>query len=284
MAKTSIEERPTTRAVVRYIGRSPYKVRHVVALIRGKDVEEAQNILLLCERGATEEVGKLLNSAVANAEHNQQIPLEELRVKEAFVDEGPTAKRFRPRARGRGNRILKRSSHITIILERMEETAIATKAAKDSTSGAAGAREQRRRRAEASKAAAKAKQEALDAEIDETALLEGEEVEVDSDKPAKKASKKSADEAKETSGEDKPKKKTAAKKDSDTDSKPVAKKAPAKKKTEVVDDDASSERASAASDETSGSSSPEGREAASEEETSSASKKKTKKSKEEGAE
>lgn len=215
MAKTSIEERPTTRAVVRYIGRSPYKVRHVVGLIRGKDVEEAQNILLLCERGATEEVGKLLNSAVANAEHNQQIPLEELRVKEAFVDEGPTAKRFRPRARGRGNRILKRSSHITIILERMEETAIATKAAKDSTSGAAGAREQRRRRAEASKAAAKAKQEALDAETDETALLEGEEVEVDSDKPATKkkpAAKKAADKEAAAETEEKPKKKPAAKK------------------------------------------------------------------------
>lgn len=221
MAKTLLEERPTTRATVRYIGRSASKVRHVVGLIRGKDAEEAQNILLLCERGAKEEVGKLLNSAIANAEHNQSIPAEELRVKEAFVDEGPTAKRFRPRARGRGNRILKRSCHITIILERMDEAAIALKSTKDSTSGAAGAREQRRRRAEASKAAAKAKQEALDAQTDESALLEVEEAETVSDKPAKiPAAKKSTTE--------------------DVEAKPKAKKAPAKKKAEVVEADADS--------------------------------------------
>ena len=209
---TATTERPTTRATVRYIGRSAYKVRHVVGLIRGKDAEEAQNILMLCERGAAEEVGKLLNSAIANAEHNQQIPGEELRVKEAFVDEGPTAKRFRPRARGRGNRILKRSCHITLVLERMDPDEIATKSAKDSNSGAANAREQRRRRAEASKAAAKAKQEALDAETDESALLEGDEEEVVSDKPKK--AKKVADVA-----------------EAEVEEKPKAKKAPAKKAT-----------------------------------------------------
>lgn len=220
---TATTERPTTRATVRYIGRSAYKVRHVVGLIRGKDAEEAQNILMLCERGAAEEVGKLLNSAIANAEHNQQIPGEELRVKEAFVDEGPTAKRFRPRARGRGNRILKRSCHITIVLERMDPDEIATKSAKDSNSGAANAREQRRRRAEASKAAAKAKQEALDAETDESALLEGDEEEVVSDKPKK--AKKVADVA-------------------EAEEKPKAKKAPAKKAKVVEADADSSESAS----------------------------------------
>ncbi len=118
--ETDVILRPSTRATVRYVGRSPYKVRQVVNLIRGKQAEEALNILLLCDRGAAEEVSKLLNSAIANAEHNNHIPAEELKITEAFVDEGPTAKRFRPRARGRGNRILKRSSHITIVVSRME--------------------------------------------------------------------------------------------------------------------------------------------------------------------
>ena len=168
---TETIDRPSTRATVKYVGRSPYKVRQVINLIRGKQAEEALNILLLCDRGATEEIGKLLNSAIANAEHNNHIPAEELRISEAFVDEGPTAKRFRPRARGRGNRILKRSSHITIVVERMDSKEIAVKAQKDSDSGAANAREQRRRRTQASKAAAKAKQE-LEEDIDESALLE----------------------------------------------------------------------------------------------------------------
>lgn len=232
---TKTIERPTTRASVRYIGRSAYKVRHVIDLIRGKDAEEAQNILLLCERGAKEEVGKLLNSAIANAEHNNQIPAEELRVVQAFVDEGPTAKRFRPRARGRGNRILKRSCHITIVLERMNQDEIETKSAKDSTSGAANAREQRRRRTEASKAAAKAKQEALDAETDESALLEDEEVV--SDKPKKaKAKTADADDSKEASTKEAPKKKPVVRKEATSEAKP--KKKPAKAKDSKEEGDA----------------------------------------------
>lgn len=250
MATATLEERPTTRAILRYNGRSPYKVRQVVGLIRGKQAEEAQNILLLCERGASEEVSKVLNSAIANAAHNQQIPSEELRVKEAFVDEGPTAKRFRPRARGRGNRILKRSSHITVILERMDEEDIAVKAAKDSTSGAANAREQRRRRAEASKAAAKAKAEALEAEeldaeasdtsspseaasspsgLDEPTVSSiSPDASSDTDAPKAEAKKPSA---KKTPAEKKPaaaKKPAAKKADADSEDKP--KKAPAAKK------------------------------------------------------
>ena len=118
-------ERPQTRAVVKYVGRSAYKVRQVCDLIRGKDAEEAQNILLLCNRGAAEEVGKLLNSAMANASHNQNIPGEELFVKEIFADEGPTMKRFKPRARGRASSIRKRMSHVTIVLERKDDDAIA---------------------------------------------------------------------------------------------------------------------------------------------------------------
>ncbi len=242
MAKTAVEERPTTRAVAKYIGRSPYKVRHVVGLIRGLDAEAARNELLLCERGAAEEVTKLLNSAIANAEHNQQIPGEELRVKEAFVDEGPTMKRFKARARGRGNRILKRTSHITIILERMTEEDIADKAQRESNTGAANAREQRRRRAEASKAAARAKAEA-ELEADEASSANAEAEEETTPTEAKTAAPK----------------KTAEKK-------PAAKKAPAKKPASKKVAEESSDGASGANEETTGSESAEGREAATEEE------------------
>ena len=163
-SRSVVTERPQTRAVVKYVGRSAYKVRQVVDLVRGKDAEEAQNILMLCNRGAAQEVGKLLNSAMANALHNQNIPGEELMVKEVFVDEGPTMKRFKPRARGRASSIRKRMCHITIVLERKDDEAIAFKASQEKGTGAANAREQRRRRAEASKAKQAEKATALEAE------------------------------------------------------------------------------------------------------------------------
>ena len=199
-------ERPQTRAVVKYVGRSAYKVRQVCDLIRGKDAEEAQNILLLCNRGAAEEVGKLLNSAMANASHNQNIPGEELFVKEIFADEGPTMKRFKPRARGRASSIRKRMSHVTIVLERKDDAAIEFKASKEQGTGAANAREQRRRRAEASKAKQAEKAAAAEA-VENEEILEEEAV-VEAKKPAaKKPAAKKAETA-----EEKPAKKTAAKK------------------------------------------------------------------------
>jgi len=177
-SRSVVTERPQTRAVVKYVGRSAYKVRQVVDLVRGKDAEEAQNILMLCNRGAAQEVGKLLNSAMANALHNQNIPGEELMVKEVFVDEGPTMKRFKPRARGRASSIRKRMCHITIVLERKDDEAIAFKATQEKGTGAANAREQRRRRAEASKAKQAEKAAAAEAEelTDGDALLEDSDV------------------------------------------------------------------------------------------------------------
>src|ERR1700694_2629120 len=100
---------------------SPPKVRQVLELIRGQDVETARTTLRFCERAAAREVGKLLDSAVANAEHNNQIPEDELFVTRAHADEGPTLKRWRPRARGRGVRIRKRTSHVTIVLARFSD-------------------------------------------------------------------------------------------------------------------------------------------------------------------
>jgi large subunit ribosomal protein L22 len=112
-----LDTRQTT-ARLRHVRISPSKVRQVLELIRGQDVETARETLRFCERGAARDVGKLLDSAVANAEHNDQIPEDELFVARAHADDGPTLKRWRPRARGRGVRIRKRTSHVTIVLAR----------------------------------------------------------------------------------------------------------------------------------------------------------------------
>ncbi|MDP9416600.1 MAG: 50S ribosomal protein L22 [Actinomycetota bacterium] len=93
------------------------KARRVIDLIRGMRVEEALSVLRFAPQAASEPVGKVLASAVANAEHNKQLDPRTLWVSEAYVDEGPTMKRFRPRAQGRAYRIRKRTSHITVVVE-----------------------------------------------------------------------------------------------------------------------------------------------------------------------
>jgi len=118
-------EREGTRAVLRHVGVSPYKVREVIDVIRGKPVREAADMLNYVERDAALLVGKLLRSAVANAANNDGLDPEDLYVSACYVDEGPTAKRWRPRARGRASRIRKRSSHVTVIVSRMPEHRLA---------------------------------------------------------------------------------------------------------------------------------------------------------------
>ena len=111
-----------THAHARFIRQSPFKVRRVLDLVRGLPVNEARNVLAFTNRRATDPVRKALDSAVANASHNHALDPEELFVVEAFADEGPTLKRYRPRARGRATRIDKRTSHITIVVgDRREE-------------------------------------------------------------------------------------------------------------------------------------------------------------------
>jgi ribosomal protein L22 len=104
------------RAQAKYVRSSPRKARLVVDVIRGKSVEEARAILVHTPRAAAEPVLKVLESAIANAEHNHELLPEELRIHQVMVDEGPTIKRFRPRALGRATKIRKRTSHITINL------------------------------------------------------------------------------------------------------------------------------------------------------------------------
>ena len=109
------------KATAKFVRISPYKVRVVLNLIRGHDVAEAANVLRFCERDAAFTIGKVLRSAVANAVNNDAIPAEELYVSACYADEGPTIKRFRPRARGRTGAIRKRTSHITVVVSRLPD-------------------------------------------------------------------------------------------------------------------------------------------------------------------
>lgn len=109
------DKRP--KAIARHVRMSPFKVREVLDIIRGKSVTEAVSILLSTDRAAAPVIKKVLESAAANAEHNLSLDRGDLKVAEAFCDGGPTLKRMRPRAQGRAFRILKRTSHITIVLD-----------------------------------------------------------------------------------------------------------------------------------------------------------------------
>ncbi len=150
---TKTNEREGTRAVLRNAPGSASKVRVVLDLIRGLDVKSARDVLEFCERDAATTVGKLLDSAVANAEHNDEMNGEELFVSACFADEARTQKRFKPRARGRAGKIFKRTSHITIIVSRLPEDRLARIKAKaeaaqvERRSRRTGANQERGRRA-----------------------------------------------------------------------------------------------------------------------------------------
>ena len=117
---TKTNERPGTRASVQHLRVSAYKAREVLDIIRGLHVDDADGVLEFTDREVASDIRKVLASAVANAEHNDEIDPSELFVSACFADEGPTMKRWRPRARGRATRIRKRTCHITIIVSRMD--------------------------------------------------------------------------------------------------------------------------------------------------------------------
>ena len=138
----------STRAVARYVRISPYKVRQVLDLIRGYDTERAKEILKFCERDAAIVVGKLLDSAIANAEHDHAMVADELFVSACYADEGPTLKRWRPRARGRATRIRKRTCHITVLVSRLPDRELQERRARR-VQGVTGDRRRRRTGGEA---------------------------------------------------------------------------------------------------------------------------------------
>ena len=126
---TAVAEDRRARATARYVRMTPMKVRRVVDLIRGMEASEALSVLQFVPQAASEPVAKVLASAIANAENNERLDPDALLVSEAFVDEGPTLKRFRPRAQGRAYRIRKRTCHITIAVEAVQVARPAKKAA-----------------------------------------------------------------------------------------------------------------------------------------------------------
>jgi large subunit ribosomal protein L22 len=114
---------PGARAIARHVRISPTKARRVVNLVRGLPAKQALTVLKFAPQAASVQVYKVLASAIANAENNERLDPDSLLVSEVFVDEGPTLKRFRPRAQGRAFRIRKRTCHITIVVESVVTTA-----------------------------------------------------------------------------------------------------------------------------------------------------------------
>jgi large subunit ribosomal protein L22 len=188
MSVTHTNERPGTRAVLRHYHMSASKARLVLDLVRGKDVASALEILAGTPREAASVVAKVLASAVANAVNNDGQVQEELYIASAFADEGATAKRFRPRARGRAGRIRKRSCHVTIIVARMGEPELARLRAARSTDGASRSRRVAgsRRRADQQSHAHKREVAREEAAAEETAAEEApvEEAEAEERAPA----------------------------------------------------------------------------------------------------
>lgn len=183
---------PGARAVARYVRLSATKARRVVNLVRGLPAKEALTVLQFAPQAASEPVYKVLASAIANAENNERLDPDALLVSAAFVDEGPTLKRFRPRAQGRAYRIRKRTCHITVEVEAVQPKG------------------RPKKKAVPAKASAKVEEP----QVEETTAETAEDA---SEKPAKKATAKTAA------------KKAAAPKAEADEKKAPAKKAAAKK-------------------------------------------------------
>jgi large subunit ribosomal protein L22 len=185
---TSVEtEYPTATAKARFVRVSATKARRVINLVRGKSVSEALDILRWAPQAASEPVAKVIASAAANAQNNEGLDPSTLVVATVYADEGPTAKRIRPRAQGRAFRIRKRTSHITVIVESRPSRA---------ERGGQSASSTRSRRAQGSKAAAAKKSPAKKAPATKASA---EKAPAKTAAAKKAPAKKASDEAKEGS-------------------------------------------------------------------------------------
>jgi large subunit ribosomal protein L22 len=180
---------PGARAVARHVRVSPMKARRVVDLVRGLPAKEALTVLKFAPQAASEQVYKVVASAVANAENNERLDPDSLLIRTAFVDEGPTLKRFRPRAQGRAYRIRKRTCHITIEVESVVAGGPRRTGASAPSTGPA--KTAKSAPAKASKATAA---DVEDAPVDEVSDASQDAVETEA-APAKKATKKAAKKA-----------------------------------------------------------------------------------------
>ena len=160
------------RSTHKFARLSASKARVVLDLIRDDDLEQAREELQFCDRGAATVISKVLESAVSNAENNENLSADELYVAECWADEGPTLKRWRPRARGRATRINKRTCHITVVVAQLSAEELEMRAASLAASGRRSADQDRAARVAASK----------DTE-EETEAVADEHVEEDGDTP-----------------------------------------------------------------------------------------------------
>lgn len=184
-------ERVGTRATAKYLRGSATKARQVLDLIRGLDVQRAEDVLRFTDREMGAVIRKVLASAVANAEHNDSQGRDELYVAACFADEGPTLRRFRPRARGRATRIRKRTCHITVVVARMSEEELERKRRREEAQRPTGRRggragvtptASRRARVAKSRQAAAAKEvvdETVDTGATDDEVLDTDAVETD---------------------------------------------------------------------------------------------------------
>jgi large subunit ribosomal protein L22 len=213
---TAVHNRPGSKAHARMIRMSASKARVVLNLIRGKHVNEAMEILSFSERLAADVIGKCLASAVANAEHNDDLNADELYVSACYADEGPTLKRFRPRARGRAGRIHKQTCHITVEVSRYTDDELEVRRladdlrsegrAKRSQSAAKkSAAGDRARRVAKSKAADEVPAEEAEDQVDEIAedqVEEAAEVAEDTAEAAEEAAESADETAEDAVAED----------------------------------------------------------------------------------
>ena len=201
---TIVGERSGTKATAKYVRSSARKARVVLDLIRGLDVRRADEVLQFTDRGIARDIRKVLASAVANAANNDGQDPDELYVIACFADEGPTLKRFRPRARGRASRIRKRTCHITVIVARMSDERLAVVQARQA-GGAAGrpssSAASRQARVERSRQRAQAAKEGVDAiEADET-VQDADDLAAEADDTAGDTAETEVDDTAETAGD-----------------------------------------------------------------------------------
>jgi large subunit ribosomal protein L22 len=244
---TAVADERRARASARYVRMTPMKVRRVVDLIRGMEAREALSVLQFVPQAASEPVAKVLASAVANAEHNHQLDPESLIVSVAYVDEGPTLKRFRPRAQGRAFRINKRTSHITIEVESVATATPARPAKKAAAAPAKAAKATKATKAPARKATKAAPEPA---EVEDTvagaeaAAVEAAAPEKATPEKATKAAKatKATKAAPETAAEDETEAAETA--EADETAAPAKKAAPrARKATKATSSDEAADQA-----------------------------------------
>jgi large subunit ribosomal protein L22 len=185
------DDRPITKATAKYLRGSAYKAREVLDLIRGLDVKRADEVLQFTTRDVAQDIRKVLASAVANAVHNDEQDADELFVLACFADEGPTLRRFRPRARGRATRIRKRTCHITVVVARLSDERLEVLQNRQQATAATGRRrgtsaQSRRDRVQRSRARAQSlrQQATTPAEVEGTELPEGAEEHLPEETPA----------------------------------------------------------------------------------------------------